>query len=374
MVLLCHFSLYGGMEPKATIDWIWLKLTLPLGCGVDLFFVLSGFLITGILLDTKTGPRYFRSFYMRRVLRIFPLYYGALTLFYLVVPRVMPPGEVFTRALQSQAWDWAYVSNIRLALYGWAPGQYLGHFWSLAIEEQFYLVWPLLVLLCSRRWFLRVCAGLLALTVAVRWGQWLDDAPLVRGYLTWARLDGLVVGAAVAAMARGPGGLERLRPWALVLGSGSLFGVLYLLTDDPGRLVARLFLQSLYAVFFASLLVLTVTAARDSLLSRVFGSRPLVFLGIYSYGLYVFHHPLVVYAGSHGLGAHRLPELFGSRLPALLLVTAAGIAVSVAVAVLSFQLYEKRFLDLKRFFRAGRRPPVVSGRPRSATKRAVGVG
>ena len=232
MVLLCHFSLYGGIDPTTTADWIFYKLTIPLGCGVELFFVLSGFLITGILLDTKSAPGYFRSFYMRRLLRIFPLYYGTLFFFYVILPRIAMPGESYQEVLQAQAWDWAYLSNIRLALEGWWSAGYLGHFWSLAIEEQFYLAWPLLVLLFSRRGFLLLCAGLLGLSVTIRWGQWIDGESLVRGYFTFARLDPLVMGAALAALARSPQGLVALRPWARVVGVGSLAALTYLITTE----------------------------------------------------------------------------------------------------------------------------------------------
>jgi len=362
MVLLCHFSLYGGIDPTTTADWIFYKLTVPLGCGVELFFVLSGFLITGILLDTKSAPGYFRSFYMRRLLRIFPLYYATLFFFYGVLPRFATPGESYQQVLDAQAWDWAYLSNIRLALDGWWSAGYLGHFWSLAIEEQFYLAWPLLVLLFSRRGFLLLCTGLLGLSVTIRWGQWLDGESLVRGYFTFARLDPLVMGAALAALARTPRGLAALRPWARVAGAGSLAALTYLITTEtynaPAH-VSRLFVQTLYALVFGSLLVLAVTARKGSVLQKVFSSRVLVFLGVYSYGIYVFHHPLLVFAGTHDIGAHRLPTVLGSQLPALAVVMAVGTAVTLALALLSYHLFEMRFLRLKRFFRPGRKPKVV---------------
>jgi len=372
MVLLCHLSLYGGIDPAITADWIFYKLTLPLGCGVELFFVLSGFLITGILLDTKSAPGYFRSFYMRRLLRIFPLYYATLFFFYAILPRIVTPGESYQQVLDAQAWDWAYLSNIRLALDGWWSAGYLGHFWSLAIEEQFYLVWPVLVLVFSRRSFLALCATLLGVSVTIRWGQWVDGESLVRGYVTFARLDPLVTGAALAALARSPRGLAALRPWARVAGAGSLTALTYLITteahSDPAS-VSRVFVQTLYALVFGSLLVLTVTARKGSGLQRVFSNRALVFLGIYSYGIYVFHHPLLVFAGTHDIGAHRLPTVLGSQLPALAVVMAVGGAVTLAVAWLSYHLFEMRFLRLKRFFRPGRKPrfvprPTVQGRPR----------
>jgi peptidoglycan/LPS O-acetylase OafA/YrhL len=220
------------------------------------------------------------------------------------------------------------------------------------------------VLLFSRRGFLLLCTGLLGLSVTIRWGQWLDGESLVRGYFTLARLDPLVMGAALAALARSPRGLAALRPWARVGGVGSLIALTYLITTevhkDPAH-VSRLFVQTLYALAFGSLLVLAVTARKGSGLQRVFSSRALVFLGIYSYGIYVFHHPLLVFASTHDIGAHRLPTVLGSQLPALFVVMAVASAATIAVSLLSYHLFEMRCLRLKRFFRPGRKPKVIPG-------------
>jgi len=367
LVLVCHFSLFSGVEPGTLADRIYFDLTLPLGCGVDLFFVLSGFLISGILLDTRDGPGYFRSFYMRRVLRIFPLYYGFLLFFYHGLPWIMTPGEGFEALMGAQAWDWAYLSNFRVALHGWQRPEYVSHFWSLAIEEQFYLVWPTVVLLLPRRRFMALCVGLLVLCLGVRWQQWAGGASYLREYLTHARLDGLVTGALLAGLARGPGGLRRLRPWAAGVGGVSLLALVHLVTSqgryDRDLMLERVFLQTLYAAFFGSLLVLVVTGRPGSLLHRAFSRRTLVFLGIYSYGLYVLHQPLLVYASTHGLGASFVPTVFGSRLPGVLAVAIVGGALSIGAAVLSHHLYELRFLRLKKFFQAGRRPHRVVRAP-----------
>src|SRR5208282_2425862 len=123
-----------------------LRGTLALGwSGVDLFFVLSGFLITGILLDTRQCPNYFRSFYARRVLRIFPLYYGFLTFALLVFPYIVSPDF-----MPAPSHRWLYVCYVA----NWLPHaqwHVLSHFWSLCVEEQFYFIWPLLILLVSPR-------------------------------------------------------------------------------------------------------------------------------------------------------------------------------------------------------------------------------
>ena len=115
--------------------------------GVDLFFILSGFLITGILFDARNEPNYFRNFYMRRVLRIFPLYYGVLALVFLVAPLIpIFQGKTLDYLLDRQAWAWLYGVNIYIAIQGDWAFSYLEHLWSLCVEEHFYFVWPLVVL------------------------------------------------------------------------------------------------------------------------------------------------------------------------------------------------------------------------------------
>ena len=134
--------------------------------GVDLFFVLSGFLITGILYDAKGGPHYFRNFYMRRSLRIFPLYYAFLILIFAVMPLLRASGADH---VGKQVWMWTYLSNVLFARVGWeGMPAHTTHLWSLAIEEQFYLLWPLLVWLASRRRLIQLCVGSIAVAFATR--------------------------------------------------------------------------------------------------------------------------------------------------------------------------------------------------------------
>src|SRR5436190_1162893 len=132
--------------------------------GVDLFFVLSGFLITRILLAARDSPGYFRNFYARRALRILPLYYGFLAVHQLLLPRLQgresPP---FARAW----WFWVHLQNIPTTFPGLiadGPGVY----WSLAVEEHFYLVWPVLVLVVPSRWLPRVAGAVIVLALAAR--------------------------------------------------------------------------------------------------------------------------------------------------------------------------------------------------------------
>src|SRR3954464_13470573 len=163
LVLLFHFTPEGGGSTPIGHMMRWVS---QLGwCGVDLFFVLSGFLITGILFDARGSANYFKNFYMRRVLRIFPLYYGVLIVVFLVVPIFKTMTAQDLQLMQNQHWLWLYAANIPPAISNeWTlMNQWvrLSHFWSLAIEEHFYLLWPAVVYFFSRKTVMKICGGFL---------------------------------------------------------------------------------------------------------------------------------------------------------------------------------------------------------------------
>ena len=202
MVLCVHFigdaPAYTAMERalvKVANYGIW---------GVDLFFVLSGFLITGILYDSKGSPRYFRDFYVRRTLRIFPLYYGVLVILFLVLPALPAPyPPALAESAHHQAWLWLYSSNVYLAIHRAWVLPYVGHFWSLAVEEQFYLIWPLVVLSFGRRWLLRICVVVAVLALALRTGLSAAGAgDVAQVVLTPCRFDALCAGGFLALAVR----------------------------------------------------------------------------------------------------------------------------------------------------------------------------
>lgn len=143
----------GGRSPF--VDRL-VGMILGLGwVGVDLFFVLSGFLITGILVQSRGGPHYFRNFYARRSLRIFPLYYLFLAIATFISPLLLSPESILTLP-KEHAWVyWLYLSN-----FGGKPSEAFAHTWSLAVEEQFYLVWPAIVFFAKPVAMRRVCVSL----------------------------------------------------------------------------------------------------------------------------------------------------------------------------------------------------------------------
>jgi peptidoglycan/LPS O-acetylase OafA/YrhL len=359
-VVVCHVNwAFGGPftvgrvgGPLAALfGWGWV--------GVDLFFVLSGFLITGILFDAKGCDGYFRNFYARRALRIMPLYFGFL-LFVLCMNRVRPADLPWISgdALVSLA---SYTYNFRVALTGRSLGG-LHHFWSLAIEEHFYLLWPLAVGALGRRALMRFCLAVAAASFLLRVIVVLSGArPISAFFLTPCRLDGLLAGSWVALAWRDPADRARLRRSAAryVTGSGCLLlgialGQRHFIPEVDlrrvpgaavdGTLVITVGIAAL-AVFFAGLVVLAVDAPEGGRLRRVLESQGLRALGRYSYGIYVLH-TLVLLATVRALS--RLPHV--PAVVAKPFAVAWVLALSLAVAWLSYHLYEKHFLRLKRFF------------------------
>lgn len=361
MVLLFHFV--GDVPPSGWVERAIVGVTKYGAFGVELFFVLSGFLITGILYDTHKDPFYFRNFYMRRFLRIFPLYYGVLALVFFVAPQIpMLRGQTLDYLLDRQAWAWLYAVNIYIARQGDWSFSYLNHFWSLAIEEHFYFFWPLVVFALARK-----PRALIAVSLAVALGAMLARLTgSLMGVSWWTtytltpfRLDGLALGAFLAVTARQPKGLERLAR-ALPLAAavvGGLAAATYAARLGSG--VRTEFVMpvraSLIEILLACLLVWTLIAPERSATSRFFRSRFMVFLGTYSYGLYVYHHFISYYLSSNRTDL-KLASWLGSHLAAVALQAVLGMSASLAVAYLSYELFEKRFLRLKRRFEAVKAP------------------
>jgi peptidoglycan/LPS O-acetylase OafA/YrhL len=349
LVLLLHFQLPVG--PTLADQWLHVAQNAGYG-GVDLFFVLSGFLITGVLLDAKGAPRYFRTFYIRRALRVLPLYYGTLIVLLWVAPLAGPNAATMSAALRMrQWWYWLHATNILGALHvRWSAPFYTAHFWSLAIEEQFYAVWPVIVLLCGRRRLLQICAWGCVVALLLRAGLALDGAGEKWIYqLTPARMDTLLIGAALAVWARDPGGLSRFVGLARRVFPTSLVVYLILMIADlrwPGAFLAYHTLgYSACAIAYGALLVL-VTAGP---LRRHAEARVLRGFGRYGYGMYILNPFVYVLLAPVFEIAYTFPRPGGTFLLAQLWVFVVGTIVTTAIAAVIWHGYEQPILSLKRF-------------------------
>jgi peptidoglycan/LPS O-acetylase OafA/YrhL len=352
MVLLFHTTFVrSGSVAEAVLHGLFRNFGW---CGVDLFFVLSGFLITGILWEAKGGSHYFRNFYARRVLRILPVYYGYVLLLFLIAPRVS------ARALDvgdDAVFYWIYLQNFATAAAGdWVHSRFLNLFWSLAVEEHFYLVWPWVVLALRRRRLMALCGALalgsLGLRVALSAA---GVAPVAIYVLTPTRLDGLAVGALLALAARGEGGVARLVRPARAAAAASGAGLLVLVAWQrgfsfllPGTLTLGL---GLLALFFGAILVLALGASAEGRVSRALSSRALRAFGRYSYALYVIHQAVFV-VSAWVLANYVFEPLFpaASLLALQLAVYALALGLAFLLAAASWRFYEEPLLRLKRFF------------------------
>jgi peptidoglycan/LPS O-acetylase OafA/YrhL len=350
-IVLVTLYRFGKVEPDLPLAHHWLFELLQLGTrGVDLFFVLSGFLITGILFDAKGKPGYFRNFYMRRSLRIFPLYYGSLLLFLVLLPLALGSQyTLFAEARERQAWLWLYGANVLQGVSGeWNLG-YFDHFWSLAVEEHFYFIWPLVIFCCNRKQAMWACGITCGLALATR-TAWIVATGNGVAMDVWTpfRMDGLALGGWLALALRGPGGTQRITAWArpamIVLG-GLIVG-LYV-RSPGGRLLGLPY--SLYAAFFGALILVALTSRPGTLAGRFWNGRVLRFFGKYSYAMYVFQNLLIpILAGWISVAGSS--QLVGSFFWGRLAYIASMTAATVLVALASWNLYEKHFLRLKQFF------------------------
>jgi peptidoglycan/LPS O-acetylase OafA/YrhL len=299
--------------------------------GVDLFFALSGFLITGILLETKNRPRYFRNFYSRRCLRIWPLYYCALLFMFVVVPLVRPAeAQQIFDPRSMPLWSYfVYLQNFLVPVVTKSAGL-LGVTWSLAVEEQFYLVWPLVVRYSSEATLRGIAIAIICLDPILRFFL------VHRGFNvypnTFCRLDGLMWGALLASLFRSKTfsreAYVRAAWFALLIAAPLAF------------LTANRALWAVYsftALASAAFIYLALTS-KQKWLQALLANKFLIYSGVISYGIYLLEKiPLDAVKSFH---------MNGHPAIVLLLTTAA----TYILATLSWNLLEKPTLRLKRFF------------------------
>jgi peptidoglycan/LPS O-acetylase OafA/YrhL len=312
--------------------------------GVPIFFVLSGFLIGGILLDLKekTRPGFglgakLKTFYIRRALRIFPVYYLFIAILALLFVLSRRPDKIMS---DSFFWHLTYLTNFRSFAAGMDHVRQ-GHFWSLAVEEHFYMLAPLVVLLVSPRTLVRLLVGIIVAVAVTR--AVIDHSGSSRDFavLSPMQFDLLGLGIATAIIERkgqiagiGARGLR----WIGLC--GAIFFVLYIThfyrpVYGTGGLFATF--GSLSLGLATAALVLTLWQRPAWSVSRVLAFRPFAYFGQISYGLYLFHPNCLGWSSKY-FGTFNLTNAW------------VGLAITLAVAMLSWHLFEKPINDLKNRF------------------------
>ncbi len=352
MVFLRHYGggAHGGLLLR-TVNLVRERLTI----GVDLFFVLSGFLITGILYDTRHDSHYFGRFFVRRAVRIVPVLYLLFAILALLTPMLRFQWQ------WKQAWFLVYLGNFfanrdyslyQLPSLLWKPAQAnLGHLWSLCVEEQFYLLWPAVVWLVRNRVkLLWTCAGLSALTLGLRvlavlcWEPELAERWLRRSMPF--KLDALLFGAMLALLLRGPHAdrVQRACKWIFACGLAGFVAIQVLSPSytSPWDLTLGM---TAAATLGAGLIGWALQPGSTAF--RLLSLRPLLLLGKYSYGFYVFHAVWQLFWIQVLIWC---VHLTGSATLAGLIALPLGFATTFLMAKLSYVHMEVRFLKLKRHF------------------------
>jgi peptidoglycan/LPS O-acetylase OafA/YrhL len=339
LVLLFHNFRY---IPLFEYNWV----------GVDLFFVISGFLITGILLRERNTENYPQNFYVRRILRIFPIYYFSLLLLFYLLPRSINYSFNTEYFFRNQKWFWFFGENWLFIVHD--PGNKIflaGHFWTLALEEQFYILFPWIILLVKNR--SKLISLLLAILSLLFIGRlliaFLHMAPSTYSNLyEFTRFDGLCIGALLAALLHKKTPL--IRRIDKQMASFLILGIVALLIICPifnWRL--PLFASSFYpmiAIFWG--LVVRSSLVEGTFCFSVFNNPILKFFGKISYGVYIFHWPVykIMELKLREWLMHEISSTVGVNLTLSFL--AAIVAVLIALA--SYYWFENKFLKLKRFF------------------------
>jgi peptidoglycan/LPS O-acetylase OafA/YrhL len=320
--------------------------------GVDLFFALSGFLITGILLRTKGSPHYFKNFYIRRALRIFPLYYLTLTACLVAGTIAAIPGYQW----RSMIWYFFYLHNIRDTF--WKPpigGP--GWFWSLAVEEHFYFFWPLVVLLLRRRHLVYFSLLVMVVAPAVRAVFVARDMNL---FFTLCRMDALAAGALLAVLFTEPAYWQRTVAWtrrlALPVGIPAFLSSFWL-TGSQDHPVAQTLKFSLFAVLCGFVLVLSLSPGTLNPLPALFAMKWLRSVGKTSYSMYVLH-PFIFVPLIGVLYSAQWSPVRGRMWTDIVVDFVLCIGLTVLVSKISWVAIENPFIQLKDRFKYG-----VRGRP-----------
>ena len=304
--------------------------------GVHLFFVLSGFLVGGILIDSQNSPVYFRTFFIRRICRIFPLYFAC------VLGSLCITGHI----------EWWQLGVYVLFLQNYifykeadGPLIYMGISWSLAVEEQFYLTLPLLIRFVPRRRLPQVLiAGIVAVMI-IRYFIATEMSPRAAYYFSISRADALFLGVLAAWLWRDPESkriLQERRAMLALLTVVTLGGIIAMsvLHNHIWSIQMALVGHSVFSIFYVSLLLLVLTSPQGWLAAAL-RIRPLCWVGTVSYFLYMMHYPVLYYV--HQWLRNDLPE---TTSLAAACTTLLAFVLTLILAAISWRIFEKRFIAL----------------------------
>lgn len=330
MVMLFHFfqNFDGGLFFSYAM-----KISKIGQTGVTLFFVLSGFLITRILLATKDLPGYFSKSYVRRTLRIFPLYYFFLFLTYFIVPFLF---KIPSTPIAEQIYWWVYLQNFAMT-FNW-PSNGPNHFWSLGVEEHFYLFWPFVIYFFSKKGIVMSVVFIFLISIIAK--LFLLGNGYGIFYFTLSRIDEIAIGALLAILEINGkiNAINRKRFFLFFLIFAVGMAIIWGFFSGSGNIYLPYIKFLLPCLTYTCLIGLVISQEENSRLNNILKFGPLLYTGKISYGLYVYH-PLCFFL---------YERYFRSYSSVLDFITC--FAISFIISSLSFFFLEMKFLSFKSFF------------------------
>lgn len=322
--------------------------------GVDLFFVLSGYLITDILIKTVHAKNYFKNFYAKRILRIFPLYFLSLIILLLILPLIKNFPLDLSVYADNQWWFWTYLQNWFLIFKNVShPNYAMHHYWSLAVEEQFYIIWPFVIYFFKKPKPLLIITGLILTGVIItRFSLWTFQIKDFNyfGLYTYTRIDGICIGSMLALLQFMKSAFIKKYFTGIILVL-ALINFLFFFFNRSNQFSFPFLAVVGYTTFAAlfALLIHEIVINESRLFNGLLKFSPLRFMGKISYGLYILHWPVyLIFFDSLSEWTGLALGLTGKmqNIFVAITLTLAGIILSI----LSFYLFERHFLKLKKKF------------------------
>lgn len=350
MVMMAHF--FNVDEAQLLIHYPFLgpfltKISMFGTKGVELFFILSGYLITRILIHSADSQNYFKSFFIRRILRIFPLYYLILLISFFIIPFFSSIPTDAEPIFKEQWKLWSYVSNVHFFHFvEWDTPNFVnfGHFWTLSVEEHFYLLWPFLIFFIPIHTLAKWMWGIFFISL-ISW--LLASLHPFFGWTTLTQSGSLVLGGIIAYYEfSNQNYLLKLTAW--LKSNLFLLIVIFLIAIFIPRSLGffrDFFIHILALIGFSAVLILSLHQK-----SKILTAQWLIFIGKISYGIYIFHAWLRPFYKTYFY--QKWVILYGPShvLEITAAYTVLSILISVLFAWISWEIFEKHLLKLKRTF------------------------
>jgi peptidoglycan/LPS O-acetylase OafA/YrhL len=329
-VIIAHYFDQNRIDESS----IFFKICQLGNTGVSLFFVLSGFVITRILINSVNSQTYFSSFYIRRTLRIFPLYYFALMSYYLF-PFLTSHSNVLFDFTKEKFYYFVYLQNFART-FNWASSG-PQHFWSLAVEEHFYLIWPAIIFFTIKRnesTLLYISIILFIFTHVVRF--LMSNNNLEINVFTFSRLDQLILGSLIAIIELKGGISEKFNKYYFYLCMIGILGITILEIQNK-HIIKDVFKHTFFGFLYAGLIMFVIANSHSNILNKFLQNLFLQYLGKISYGIYVWHM-IAIYIVEYyfNLG--------------IILGFVVTLLATILISFLSFNIVETPFLKLKSKF------------------------